>query len=127
VAAAVGVAAAARGVPAAVADADLAGLLRAMAAIKAVLVAAGVGVLAWRLRRPAPTALRAAYLAGAWVAAGAVAAMWCLVALGAVAVVLHAVAAALFVLAWRDRDFIPAPARASAGSSRAARRSPRRA
>jgi hypothetical protein len=89
-------------------DAELARLLRAMAVIKGVLAALGVGALAWRVRRPVSPLLGAAYVAGAWVAAGATAAMWSLVALGAVAVVLHGAGALLLLLAWRDADFIPA-------------------
>lgn len=107
-AAAVGVAAAARG-DATAADAELARLLRAMAAIKGVMLVAGVGALAWRLARPTPPGLAAAYLVGGWVAAGAVAAMWSLLALGAVAVVLHGTAAVVALLAWRDAEFFPAP------------------
>jgi hypothetical protein len=96
----------ARGTPVVV-DADLARLLRAMALIKAGLVVAGAGVLAWRLRRPVPPLTGMAYVAGAWVASGAVAAMWSLTAIAAVAAVLHGVAAALLVLAWRDQEFVP--------------------
>ena len=106
--AAVAVGAAARGGAAPAVDPELARLLRAMAVIKGVMLVAGVGALAWRLRRPTPLPFAAAYLGGAWVAAGAVAAMWSLVALGAVAVVLHGVAAAVALLAWRDAGFVPA-------------------
>lgn len=108
----------------AAADAELARLLRAMAAIKGVMLVAGVGALAWRLGRPTPAALAAAYLAGAypggaWVASGAVAAMWSLVSLGAVAVALHGTAA-VALLAWRDAGFVPAPGGARrAGGARA--------
>lgn len=108
-AAAAGVLAAAPafGAPAAAADVDLARLLRAMAAIKGALVTAGAGVLAWRLRRPAPMALVLTYLAGVWVASAATAAMWSLVALGPVAIALHAAGAVLVVVAWRDAGFFP--------------------
>jgi hypothetical protein len=96
----------ARGTPVVV-DAELARLLRAMALIKAGLVVVGAGVLAWRLQRPVPPLTGVAYVVGAWVASGAVAAMWSFTALAAVAAVLHGVAAALLVLAWRDPEFVP--------------------
>lgn len=98
--------------PAGVADADLARLLRIMATLKIGMLAAAVVALDWRLRRPVPARLAAAYLSFAWIAAGAVTAMWMLASIGTSALLLHAAGAALMVLAFTDRDFIPAPATA---------------
>lgn len=97
------------GARAALADPDLARLLRAMAVIKGAMFAAALGALGWRFRRPVAPAFGAAYLALAWTAAGSIGAMWQLAAPGTVAVVLHAAGAALLVAAWRDPDFLPRP------------------
>jgi hypothetical protein len=97
--------------PAVPRDAELARLLRLMASLKAAMLAGAIAVLDWRLRRPAPAALAAAYVALAWVAAGAVTAMWMLAAIGTSAIVMHVAGAALAILAFTDRDFIPAISR----------------
>lgn len=96
------------------ADPDLARLMQAMALLKGGIVALAVAALAWRLRRPTPSAFVVGYLALVWVMGAMVALMWRLEALGTVAVLLHAAGAALVVLAWRDREFIPRPADARA-------------
>ncbi len=96
--------------PALSSDAELARLLRLMASLKAAMVVGAIAVLDWRLRRPASAPLTAAYLSLAWIATGAVTAMWMLAAIGTSAIVMHVAGAALAVLAFTDRDFIPANA-----------------
>jgi hypothetical protein len=97
--------------PAARADADLARLMRAMAVVKALLVALAAGGVWWRLARPVSVWPLGAYLALPLVAAAATAAMWRLVVPGTVAIVLHAAGLALLVVAWRDPGLLPAPRR----------------
>jgi hypothetical protein len=97
--------------PAARTDADLVRLMRAMALVKALLVAMAVGGVWWRLARPVAAWPMVAYLALPLVTAGATAAMWRLVVPGTVAVVLHAAGLALLVAAWRDPGLLPAPRR----------------
>ena len=99
--------------PAALRDAELARLLRLMATLKAAMLGGAIAVLDWRLRRPAPAPLAAAYVGLSWVAAGAVTAMWRLAAIGTSAIVMHVAGAALAVLAFADRDFIPAATKGS--------------
>ncbi|HEY0777424.1 MAG TPA: hypothetical protein VGD56_05600, partial [Gemmatirosa sp.] len=89
-------------------DPDLARLLRAMAAIKGGLVTLGAAAVGWRLRRPTPPAFAAGYVALVWVAGAATGAIWQLAGVGRAAVALHVAGALLVVLAWRDREFVPA-------------------
>lgn len=89
------------------ADPDLAWLLRGMAAIKGLLVAAAVVAIAWRLRRPAPPALAAAYVAGVAGLAAATASIWQLSHIVPAALLFHAAEIALLVLAWRDGAVLP--------------------
>jgi hypothetical protein len=94
--------------PAVRTDADLARLMRAMAVVKALLVAIAAAGVWWRLDRPAVAWRLGAYLALPALAAAATAAMWRMVVPGTIAVLLHAAGLALVVVAWRDPDLFPA-------------------
>jgi hypothetical protein len=84
------------------ADPELSLLLRGMAVIKAILVAAGLSALWWRFRWPVSIRLAAGYLAGAWLVTGATIMIWQLTTIAAAAVVFHVGEVTLLVLAWRD-------------------------
>jgi hypothetical protein len=84
------------------ADADLAWLLRGMAGIKALIVAAAMAAIVWRLRRPAPAALAAACVGAACAMALATALIWQLSHIVAASLLFHAAEITLLVLAWRD-------------------------
>ena len=86
------------------ADAELAFLLRGMAAIKACLVAAAAGVLWWRFGHPIGRGTAAAYLLGAWLMAAATALVWQLTLIPFAALAFHVGGFALLVVAYRDRD-----------------------
>lgn len=92
------------------ADPELAGLLRGMAMIKALVVLAALTVLIWRLQQPITGRLAAAYLLGAWLASGATAMVWQLSSIPLAALLFHAGEIGMLLTAWRDR-----------GRSRAAR------
>jgi hypothetical protein len=96
------------------ADPDLTRLMQAMALLKGGIVAMAVAALGWRLQRPTPAAFTAGYLTLVWLMSAMVALMWRMEALGTVAVLLHAAGAALVVLAWRDREFMPGVANGDA-------------
>ena len=104
--AAAGLAAAGLGDPAPYvrADAELARLLRAMAVLKAVMVAPALAVLLWRFRWPVSLRLGSAYVFGAVMMVGASVLIWGLVHLGAAAVLFHAGAAILIAAAFLDRS-----------------------
>ncbi len=84
------------------ADADLAFLLRGMAAIKAALVLLALALIGWRLGRPTAPAVAALYLLGAWLMAGATVLVWQLSAIPAAALAFHAGEITLLLVAWRD-------------------------
>jgi hypothetical protein len=86
----------------ALADADLAFLLRGTAVIKAALVLLAVAAVAWRLGRPTPPAVTAAYLASVWLMAFAAMLVWQLSAIAAAALVFHVGEITLLLVAWRD-------------------------
>jgi hypothetical protein len=85
------------------ADPELAFLMRGMAAIKATLVLAAVGVLWWRFTYPISQPTAMAYLIGAWLAAGATVLIWQLSFITLAAIAFHAGEFALLVAAWRDQ------------------------
>jgi uncharacterized membrane protein YuzA (DUF378 family) len=84
------------------AGADLTRLLRAMAAIKAVMAIAAGAAIAWRLRDPAPLPILAAYAAACAAMAAGPGLIWGMVHVGAGALLLHGGLAAALVLLWRD-------------------------
>jgi hypothetical protein len=92
----------------AAADPDLARLMRAMAAVKAILVVLAVTALGWRMQRPVAPPFLAAYFALPMVAASALGAMWHSAALGPVSLAMHGAGAVLVLVASRDRQFLPA-------------------
>jgi hypothetical protein len=83
-------------------DADLVVLLRAMAVIKAALVAAAIGAVSWRLGLP--TTPRVAFVYGASVAlmSFATALIWMTAFIGLAALAFHAGLFAALFAAWRD-------------------------
>ncbi len=83
-------------------DESLARLLRGMALIKACLVLGAIGVLVWRFGRPVPAGVAGAYLAGAWLVAGASMLIWQLSFIPLAAVVFHVGELMLLFVAWRD-------------------------
>jgi hypothetical protein len=101
--AAAGVMASGLGVPVrTVDDADLARLLRAMAAIKALMATGVVAGLWWRLGGAISGSWFLAYAAAAASMAAGVALVWNLSHLGAGALLLHGGLLASIVLLWRD-------------------------
>jgi hypothetical protein len=90
-------------------DPELGLLLRAMALIKAVLVAVAMAAIVWRLRRPASTPVTLAYVAGAWAMSFATALIWQLTVIPGAALLFHVGEIGLLLLAWRDGLWLPAP------------------
>jgi hypothetical protein len=84
------------------ADPELVFLLRGMALIKAALVLAAVGVLCWRFGQPVLPRVAGAYLAGAWLTAGATMLVWQLSLIPLAALVFHVGEFMLLWVAWRD-------------------------
>ena len=84
------------------ADPELARLLRAMALIKATLVTGAIGIMLWRFGYPLSGRMAAAYLAAAWAMSLATMLVWQLTLLVPSALVFHAGAIALLLVAWRD-------------------------
>lgn len=94
-------------VPAAPAgDPDLTRLIRAMAAIKAVLVAAAALAVIWRMRYRSAPAVFAAYAASLAAMGSGLGMMWTLSWPVASTVLLHGGFVALMVLAFRDRALL---------------------
>jgi hypothetical protein len=89
------------------ADADLARLLRGMALIKGFLASAAVAVLLWRFGHPLSQRMAAAYLVGAWLAAGASMLVWQLTFIPLAALVFHIGEITMLLTAWRDRTGKP--------------------
>jgi hypothetical protein len=71
-------------------DAELAALLRFMAAVKATIALAVLGVTAWRLGHPAPAAVALIYVAAAALMAAAPGVIWQLAYVGIGAGLFHA-------------------------------------
>lgn len=84
------------------ADAELAFLMRGMAAIKAALVLLALALVGWRLGRPTAPALAAIYLLGVWLMAGATMLVWQLSMIAGSALAFHVGEIALLLVAWRD-------------------------
>ena len=93
-------------------DADLVVLLRAMAAIKAVLVLAALGAVVWRFGLPIGTGTALVYGASIAAMSFATALIFVSAFIGLAAVVFHAGLFAALVAAWRDdRVASPVPTR----------------
>jgi hypothetical protein len=86
----------------AVAGGDLTRLLRAMAAIKAVMALAAAGGVLWRLGSPASPRRLVAYLVAVAAMTAGPGLIWNMVQLGAGALLLHAGLFATVVMLWRD-------------------------
>ena len=86
------------------ADPELAFLLQGMAAIKACIVLAAIGVVFWRLGQAVPQRTASAYLVGSWLLAGATTLVWQLSFIPLAALVFHAAGFSLMFVAWRDRE-----------------------
>ena len=89
------------------ADPELSYLLRGMAAIKACLCAAAVGVLFWRFGHGLSQRSAAAYLIGAWLMTGATMLVWQLSLISLAAMAFHVGEFTLLFTAWRDRAALP--------------------
>ncbi|MBC8089521.1 MAG: hypothetical protein H7Z40_19830 [Phycisphaerae bacterium] len=83
-------------------DADLARLLRTMAALKGLIALVSIGVVWWRFSLPVLPKFAVAYLVGAWLMAGCSVVMWQLTHLLAGAAAFHAGLALGLLTAWRD-------------------------
>ncbi len=81
---------------------DLVTLLRGMAAIKTLLVAAAIGVLAWRFARPVTMRIASSYVVGAWLVTGATTMIWQLSSIVPASAAFHVGLLMLLVAAWRD-------------------------
>lgn len=86
------------------ADRELAFLLRGMAAIKACIVMAAVGVLLWRFGRAVAQRTAVAYLVGSCLIAGATTFVWQLSFIPLAALVFHFGEFMLLFVAWRDHQ-----------------------
>ncbi len=86
------------------ADPELARLLRAMALLKASMVAVALSVLWWRLRWPLSLGPGAAYLLAAAMMVGACISMWRLTGIAAAALLFHVGGLLLLFGAWIDRS-----------------------
>ncbi len=84
------------------ADPELARLLRGMAMIKCLLVAAAVAAIWWRFARPVAVPVATGYVVAAALIAGATMAIWQLSFIVAAAGVFHLAALMAMLLAWRD-------------------------
>jgi hypothetical protein len=84
------------------AGADLARLLRAMAAIKALLAAAVIATVTWRLALPAAAPRLAAYAAACASMAAGPGLIWDMAHVGTGALLLHGGLLAAILLLWRD-------------------------
>ncbi len=90
------------------ADPELARLLRAMAVIKAVMVAPALAFLWWRFALPLALAQAAGYLAGCASMLAACVAIWQLAFLVPAACAFHLGLLALLLGAWSDRPLLAA-------------------
>ena len=87
---------------AASADPELANLLRAMAALKLLFVAAAAAAVLWRLQSPARPALLAAYAAAAAAMTAGPGLIWFASHIVLASVLMHGGLAASLLLLWRD-------------------------
>ena len=85
-------------------DPQLAFLLRGMAALKALMVAAAAGVLWWRLGHPIGPGLAAVYLVGCCSMAAASVLVWQLSLIPLAALAFHLGGFAVLLAAWSDRQ-----------------------
>lgn len=92
-----------------VADADLARLMHAMAALKGVLLFLGAGALHWRLGRPTPLSFAVGYVASTAALSAMLVMIWRMTHVGLVAIGFHAAIVMVVAFAWADADFIPDP------------------
>lgn len=83
-------------------DATLVTLIRGMAIIKALLAVIAGSALAWRLGRPAGTALVATYLAGIWLMVLGSVVVWQCLHVGWAALLFHTGELTVLLTAWRD-------------------------
>jgi uncharacterized membrane protein (UPF0136 family) len=83
-------------------DAELAGLVRAMVAIKGLLLIGALALVAWRLRRPVSIARLAGYAATLALSAAAVGWMWGLSAIPVAALAFYGGLIACYRVAARD-------------------------
>lgn len=91
------------------ADPELAQMLRGMALIKAAMVLAAIGLLAWRFGHPIGRRQATVYLVGAWLAAGGTMLIWQLTHIPAAAVLFHLGEFGFLLTAWRDWQDAPRP------------------
>jgi len=84
------------------ADLELARLLRGMAVLKALMVAAGLGAIGWRMGNPMERRTAALYVVGASAVAGATALIWQLTWLGPASLVFHVGGILLLLVAFAD-------------------------
>jgi hypothetical protein len=89
---------------AAAGDAELALLLRFMAAVKALVAAGAIAAVFWRLATPAPPPLLAAYVASSAAMAAGPALVWTLAHVAIGALLLHGGLLATIIMLWRDQD-----------------------
>jgi hypothetical protein len=89
-------------------DPELARLLRGMAVLKGLMVAASIVVLAWRFGHPIAPPVAAAYLAGVGLMAASALMIWQLSALLPAAAAFHAGLCVAPIVAWRADGGLPA-------------------
>jgi len=85
------------------ADPALARLLRGMALIKAAIALGASSAVYWRLAWPASRTVASLYVIASWVLAGSSVLIWQLSFIAFAALLFHAAALSMLVLAWRER------------------------
>jgi hypothetical protein len=85
------------------ADPGLARLLRGMALIKGAIAIGAVSAVFWRMAWPISGPVAALYVIGAWLLAGSTMMIWQLSSIGLAALLFHVAAAAMLLVAWRER------------------------
>ncbi|MFC6790870.1 hypothetical protein ACFQE0_15360 [Methylobacterium komagatae] len=93
--------------PAAIPDADLARVIRFMAAMKGVFALMAFAASYWRIARPAASWRVAVYVTAPPAMAGGAVALWCFENAGLAAAGLHLGLFAMLAAALTDRDFLP--------------------
>ena len=93
--------------PARIPDADLARVIRFMAAMKGVFALAAFSASYWRLARPAPLWRAAVYVTAPPAMTGGAIALWTFENAGLAAAGLHLGLFAMLAAALTDRDFLP--------------------
>ena len=89
------------------ADPELAQLLRGMAVLKGMMVAAAIGILAWRFGHPIAPRIAVGYLAGIGAMAAATVMIWQLTVLLPAAAIFHAGLFVALIVAWRADGGLP--------------------